>query len=253
MEIDRIAPTKQPDEAHIGYQNWRTLLFVHWRVPAVDVAKLLPTELTVDTFDGDAWVGLVPFTMHGIRPRWAPAIPGLSNFHETNVRTYVHCKGTNPGVWFFSLDAMQSLAVRIARWKWHLPYFRSNLRLNRNGDLIEYEGNRLWPEPSDASYALSAKVDTKLASSSGQIEDGLAIPGSLTHFLAERYYLYSQAKNGNIYRGQVAHASYRLQEAKLEEISESLLAAAGIQINNAPANVLYSEGVDTKIYPLKPI
>ncbi len=253
MEIDRLGPTRPPEEGHIGYQSWRKLLFVHWRVPAADIAKLLPQELTVDTFDGDAWVGLVPFTMHGIRPRWAPAIPGISNFHETNVRTYVHCNGAKPGVWFFSLDATQSLAVRIARWKWHLPYFRSSLGLSREGDLVRYQGTRHWPEPSNASYTLDAKVDSALASLPGEIEDGLAVPGSLTHFLAERYYLYSQAKNGSIYRGQVSHAPYQLQEAQLEHLCESLLATAGIEATNAPANVLYSEGVDTKIYPLKSI
>ena len=123
--IDRIAPTHRPDGKPIGYQTWRDLLFLHWRVPVEEIQALLPAELTVDTFEGEAWVGIVPFKMRNIRPRWSPAIPGISNFYETNVRTYVHQQGKNPGVWFFSLDASSNLAVKIARWKWNLNYFKA--------------------------------------------------------------------------------------------------------------------------------
>src|SRR5690242_2158779 len=99
--IDRLAPTHRPDGPAAQRQSWRQLLFLHWRVPAAVLRALVPAALEIDVFEHDAFVGLVLFTMRGVRPIWAPAIPGLSNFHETNVRTYVHAGGRNPGVWFF--------------------------------------------------------------------------------------------------------------------------------------------------------
>ena len=106
--IDRLAPTRRPNGRIVMRQQWRDLLFLHWEVPAALLQSLTPAELTLDTFDGKAYVGLVPFTMRNVRPVWSPSVPPLSNFHETNVRTYVHYKGRGPGVWFFSLDAANS-------------------------------------------------------------------------------------------------------------------------------------------------
>ncbi|HSG72953.1 MAG TPA: DUF2071 domain-containing protein, partial [Planctomycetaceae bacterium] len=131
-EIDRISPIIRPDEKLIGYHTWLDLLFLHWRVPADEIQALLPPELTVDTFEGDAWVGLVPFKMRKIRPWWSPPVPGISNFYETNVRTYVHHRGKDPGVWFFSLDASSSLAVSVARWRWNLNYFKATMHSIRH-------------------------------------------------------------------------------------------------------------------------
>ena len=110
-------------------QTWSELLFLHWEVPAEAIQSLLPPGLTVDTFEGKAYVGLIPFTMSGVRPAWSPVVPGLSNFHEFNVRTYVHFEGEKPGVWFFSLDAANLIAVMIARTLWKLPYFHARMRL----------------------------------------------------------------------------------------------------------------------------
>src|SRR5262249_16954314 len=97
--MDRIAPTRRPPDPPAGFQRWRTLAFLHWEVPAEGVAALIPQELSVDTFEGRAWVGVVPFTMKDVSPWWAPSVPGVSNFHELNVRTYVHLRGDHPGVW----------------------------------------------------------------------------------------------------------------------------------------------------------
>jgi len=98
-----------------GYQSWSDLTFLHWRIEPESIQKLLPPGLTVETFDHSAWVGIVPFSMEKVRPWWAPAVPGISWFLETNVRTYVRHTNGDTGVWFFSLDANSRLAVRVAR------------------------------------------------------------------------------------------------------------------------------------------
>src|SRR2546425_10260967 len=120
--IDRLSPTLRPNGRRAMFQRWADLLFLHWIVPADQITPLLPPVLTLDTFEGHAYIGLVPFTMTGVRPVWAPPVAPLSDFHETNVRTYVHLKGRDPGVWFFSLDAANTIAVRIARAVCKLPY-----------------------------------------------------------------------------------------------------------------------------------
>ena len=125
--IDRIAPRRRPDRRAVMYQEWRHLLFVHWEVPAGPLQALLPPGLDLDTYDGRAFVGLVPFTMRGVRPRRLPGDPCLSNFHETNVRTYVHRDGRDPGVWFFSLDAANPAAVALARAWFGLPYYHARM------------------------------------------------------------------------------------------------------------------------------
>ena len=109
--MDRIAPTQRPRDRVVMYQKWRHLMFLHWAVAPAILRPLVPTELELDLFEGRAYVGLVPFTMKGVRPAGLPAVPALSNFHETNVRTYVHFQGRDPGVWFFSLDAANLIAV----------------------------------------------------------------------------------------------------------------------------------------------
>src|SRR5438309_1209686 len=150
--MDRLAPTLRPAEAARGYQRWRSLLFLHWPVAAEAVQKLLPPGLAVDTFDGQAWVGVVPFTMRDVRPRGLPAISLVSDFHELNLRTYVHRDGADPGVWFFSLEAAKSIPVRIARRFWHLPYHRAQMSLLQDGAELSYSSERRWPEPIPATF-----------------------------------------------------------------------------------------------------
>ena len=102
--IDRISPAREPDAPAVILQNWHHLLFLHWEIPPQELQRLIPPELTIDTFEGKAYVGLIPFTMTGVRPVLTPPLPWISSFHEVNVRTYVHRDGNDPGVWFFSLD-----------------------------------------------------------------------------------------------------------------------------------------------------
>jgi uncharacterized protein YqjF (DUF2071 family) len=248
MTIDRIAPTRRPPEGTRpqGHHKWRTLLFPHWAVPEGAIPALLPPALDVDTFEGRAFVGLVPFTMTGIRPsRFLPPVPGVSAFHETNVRTYVHARGKDPGVWFFSLDAANSVAVRAARRFWHLPYFRAEMDLEANGERVRYRSTRLWPDPVPATLDLEYVVGERL---------GPSAPATLEHFLAERYYLYSSNPRGDLFRGQVHHAPYEIFRARVDRLAESLVERAGFSRGDArDAPDLYCPGVDVDVFRLETV
>jgi uncharacterized protein YqjF (DUF2071 family) len=259
--IDRISPNVRPAGRPIGYHRWTNLLFVHWRVPAAVVRPLLPTDLTLDTWEDDAWVGLVPFRMSRVRPWWSPPVPGISYFCETNVRTYVHFRGRDPGVWFFSLEASNALAVRLARWRWHLPYFRARMSVERTNDSVEYKSRRLWPGLPGPGCTIRAEIGRPLRhgaggppSSGGRLPPaGRALPGSLEHFLIERYILYAQSDRGRLLSARVHHSPYPIREARLEELDDSLLAAAGLETTSAPRHTAFSDGVDVEIFPLLPV
>lgn len=247
--VDRLAPRRRPEGRLAGYQTWSDLLFVHWRAPAAAIRPLLPASLEVDEFDGSAWVGLVLFHMSGVRPWWFPALPGISEFHETNVRTYVTCRG-EPGVWFFSLDAANALAVRIARWRWRLRYFFAEMSIASHESRITYSSQRLWPEPLPAVYNVAAEVGDWLPGTGPQ---GEAEPGTLEFFLVERYLLFTDLASGRIARGQVHHRPYPLKAATLMQCEQSLLPAAGISIATPPVHVLFSPGVSVEVFPLRAV
>ena len=234
--IDRITPTRRPEGRIVMRQQWRDLLFLHWEVSSAQLQSLIPSELTIDTFEGKAYIGLVPFTMRNVRPVWSPSVPPLSNFHETNVRAYVHYKGRNPGVWFFSLDAANAIAVQIARAWFKLPYFYARMQLEKEKRIrgeeeievnqsaihnpqstIKYMTERLWPSPVPARCEVNWTT-----------EEGIrhAEPGTLEHFLIERYILYAY-RNGNLYSGQVHHPTYPVQNATVELFRRELDCAGG--------------------------
>jgi uncharacterized protein len=239
VQIDRIAPTRRPQGRAAGYQRWRQLAFLHWRVPVAALRPLIPDALAIDTFDGDAFVGVVPFTMQGVRPRWAPAMPGVTSFHETNVRSYVHRDGAAPGVWFFSLDAASRLAVAIARAFWHLPYHHARMTLEERDGELHYASAR-----NSTGARLRATCRPLGAPQP-------ATAGSLEHFLAERYFLYAQKRDGTLRRGQVHHPPYPLEVAELADWDESLLAAAGIARPAHAPLVHFASGVDVEIFALR--
>ena len=135
--IDRIAPTRRPRGPAAGTQRWRDLLFVHWPVPAASLRPLVPRRLEIDTFEGTAFLGIVPFAMEGVRFRGTPEALGMA-FLETNVRTYVHVEGRDPGVYFFSLDAASLLAVVTARVTFGLPYFFADMEMRREDRTVSY-------------------------------------------------------------------------------------------------------------------
>jgi uncharacterized protein YqjF (DUF2071 family) len=167
-------------------------------------------------------------------------VPGLSRFHETNVRTYVHHAGRDPGVWFFSLDAASWLAVALAHLFFHLPYFHARMRLSLESSAITYVSRR----SGSGSPRATCLVQCTPAGS-----PTLAPAGTLEHFLAERYVLYA-AHGGRLFRGQVHHAAYPLQTAEVRNLDETLLAAAGIERPGCAPLAHYARGVRVEVFPL---
>ena len=241
--MDREAPKKRPPISRAGFHRWRTLAFLHWEVPVEVLAPLVHPRLTIDTFEGRAFVGLVPFTMRDIRLEPLIEIPGMTNFHEVNVRTYVHLDGEAPGVWFFSLDAASRLCVMGARLTYHLPYHFASMSLVENGDTVDYASERAWPGPTPAGVVARWTRGAPLPTAS---------PGSLEDFLCERYLLYS-SKRERLYRGQVHHTPYPLREARLDRLADSLVKSAGIEVTGPPVSVLASDGVDVDVFAIEPV
>ena len=188
--------------------QWLRLLFAHWPMEPAQIAAHLPAGLTLDTFDGHGWVGVVPFEMADVAPRGVPAVPGLSRFPELNVRTYVR-KDDKPGVWFFSLDAASRVAVRVARAVFHLPYMdaRMSLEQQRPVDPIHYTSLRTHRhEPRAQFRATYAPTGPRFHAS----------PGSLEHWLTARYCLYSRNRQGHLFRGEINHPPWTLRTATCE-------------------------------------
>lgn len=184
---------------------WSELLFAHWPIQPDAVARLLPDGLTLDTRDGQAWIGVVPFLMSSVAPRCCPAVPGLSRFLELNVRTYVIRDG-KPGVWFFSLDAENPIAVRLARATFNLPYVDAAMSMSHvaSGSILYQSKRTHRGEPLaefDASYQACG-------------ETFQAKPGTLEHWLTARYCLYSADLKGRLYRGEIDHSPWDLSSAK---------------------------------------
>lgn len=227
------------------FQSWRRLLFLHWRFDPKIIQPLLPNGLTVDTFDGSAWVGVVPFEMRDIRPRGFPAVPVLSHFLELNLRTYAIDANGLPGVWFISLSANRKIAVDVARIWFGLPYFWSRMsrktgpnqwitdRCRRFSDRerrICHLSFRPVGEPSEASFA------------------------TLDYFLIERYFLFSSLRQTGLHSGQVFHPRYRIQPVELGECDPQLFPVDGLPPPaTQPDHVAYSPGVDVEVFGLTPI
>jgi uncharacterized protein YqjF (DUF2071 family) len=221
-------------------QSWRDLLFIHWPVPVDVIQQSLPTELTVDTFDGFAWVALVPFQMRNVRPVWAPCVPGLSHFAESNVRTYVHIDGKAPGVWFFSLDAANAIACAIAQLTFCLPYFHAKMNGVVDGNEYRYRTSRYKPG-----------LDVALSASIAPGEPFPALPGTFGWWAAERYLLHS-IHRGKLHTGQVHHKPYCLSDATVDFSQFDAEFPLSDVRNIQPPSVLYSPGVDVDVFDLKP-
>ena len=220
------------------HQRWENLLFLHWTVDRDDVQRTLPPGLHADTFAGTGWLGIVPFAMRGVRPACLPAVGRISNFLELNVRTYVHDDNGVPGVWFYSLDCNQPLAVLIARTLFRLPYYNASMQADFGGT-CEYRCKR---------SGTTGEVRYEWQPHGAQRE---AAAGSLEFFLLERYHLYA-ARGSRLYRGTVAHTPYEFRDAKVGEFSTSPAELAGFSpLAPQPQHVCHSDGLDVRIFGLQ--
>ena len=236
----RLAEADPPLTPVIMYQEWRHLRFLHWRIPATQIQSRLPAGLHVDTFDGSAWLGIVPFKMARVRPRFLPCVPGLSDFLELNLRTYVYDDQGRPGVWFFSLDANQALAVLIARKAFNLPYEVAAMQsLKSQGELI-YQSRR-------KSDSVEQSFRYPLQPTNAQISS----PDTLEFFLLERYRLFAETKSGQIISGQVHHEPYEFAPCEVPAYSTRLFELNGFEApSNPPESVLLANPVKVQIHPM---
>ncbi len=239
----RLQARTRPASAPVMYQRWAELLFLHWRWDPAEIQASLPAGLTVDTHDGAGWMGIVPFWMNAVRPRFLPPLPGLSWFLELNLRTYVFDESGTPGVWFYSLDCNQPIATAIARRFFGLNYISAH-QVGR---------------PSSAERA--AEFHSTRRSSQGvshfqwqpETPAAPAPPSTLEFFLAERYHLFSSHRD-RLYRGQVWHEPYRLGGVSVSQAETTLWVDQGWTAPNRPADhAMTSAGVEVSIYPLRPI
>jgi uncharacterized protein YqjF (DUF2071 family) len=212
--------------------RWEDLLFAHWEVEPGVVDPHLPDGFEVDTYDGSAWLGVVPFVMRGIRPRPAPRCLGL-DFAELNLRTYVRVDGER-GVYFFSLDADDVLGVAGARLGYDLPYYRAETEVEKDGGEVLFRSSRRHP------FAPSAEFD---ATYRPEGEGFVADEGSLAEFLTERYAFFVASGDG-VVRGRVSHPRWELSDADVEIRENGLFEANGFDAPDGEPHLLYSEGID---------
>ena len=235
MQSDRTWPL--PTRRFAMRMNWHDLLFAHWDFPPSVVQNLLPPGLSVDTFDDRAWVAVVPFRMSDVAPRGIPAMPWLSAFPELNVRTYVTIDD-KPGVWFFSLDATNPVAVRLARFAFHLPYMDARMNCQFDGTSYQYSSTRTHrgEPPAEFRGTWTPTGDRFLAE-----------PGSLAHFLTARYCLYAADRRGRILRGEIDHPPWTLQNAELTIEENTMLTPLGLQCDGSP-HLLFSKDIAVRAW-----
>jgi uncharacterized protein YqjF (DUF2071 family) len=222
--------------------RWTDLLFAHWPVPVEALRPLIPTDLEIDTFEGQAYLGIIPFRMGDVAPRGLPAPPMAGTFLEVNVRTYVR-HGDRAGVWFLSLDASSRLAVEGARAGFHLPYFHAVMSLVHDGPAVAYGSRRVDPRGRPATMA--ARYEP-----TGPVE--LAADGSLEAWLTDRWRLFAVEPSGAIVRGEIRHAPWPLQPATADLDVVSLAAAHGLTLPRIAPHLRYAGRVDVRAWWPRP-
>ena len=215
-------------------QTWERLLFMHWPVSPAVLRERVPAPLEVETFEGAAWVGVVPFRMAGVRPRSLPAVRGFSTFPELNVRTYVRHRNRR-AVYFFSLDAASRLAVRVARRLFHLPYFDADMAVEEAGEATRYRSVRTHRGAPAARFAARYRPTGPVFRSA---------LGTLEHWLTERYALLTTDDRGRPLLGEIHHPSWPLQPAEAEVETNTMAEAAGIRLPDAPPLLHYAERIE---------
>ncbi len=223
------APVKHP----VMKQQWRDLAYIHWRYDPHEVQALLPDGIEVDTFDGSAWVGLIPFSMRNISFPFIPPVPYFGSFPEVNVRTYVKRNGV-PGVWFFSLDVNRLIPAFFARLTYFIPYCWGKASHKKTAAKLLTSVNRRWPSKSSTRIELS-------------IGERIEEPGELAHFLSARWGLYSKGFAGRLRYAPVDHEQWELYSASIDTLNDNLVTAAGLSAPTGEAHVMFSPGVSVRI------
>lgn len=223
--------------------SWHDLAFLHWPVDPAVLRPLIPEALEIDTFDGRAWIGIVPFRMTGVRPRWLPNLPRLSRFAELNVRSYVTASG-KPGVWFHSLDAANAIAVWAARKTFCLPYYRARIAHSQQDGWFHYESSRTHRGGGDARFVARYRPTGDVYHSE---------PGTLDRWLTARYCLYCADRHGRLWRGEIDHAPWPLQPAEAEVETNTMTTPLGVTLPDRQPLVHFSRRIDAVAWALEPV
>ncbi len=222
-------------------QSWHNLLFAHWPVAPEAIRHLIPQDLTLDTYGGQAWVGLIAFRLSGIALRGFPAIPPFNAFPEINVRTYV-TRDDRPGVYFLSLDANNWAAMALARPWFRLPYTYAAINFREEGDTIHFTSRRQGSRTTQAEFSGSYRPIG---------EPCVSTPGSLEHFLVERYSFYTQDRRQELCRSDVYHNSWPLQPAEANIVKNTLPLSHGIELPDVQPLLHFASGTQAHIWPLR--
>jgi uncharacterized protein YqjF (DUF2071 family) len=217
-------------------QTWEHLLFAHWPVPAETLQRFVPLPLKVDTFDGVAWIGVIPFEMSEIRLRFLPVIPFTVPFPEINVRTYVTAGG-KPAVFFLTLDASNLIALSAARWWYHLPYHQAKMTIKRTEEGIYFRSERTGAaQRFEGTYSPNSEPFT-------------ARQGTIEHWLTERYRFYCSCRSTHrVYGGDIYHEPWRLQAAQAVIRENTMFDAYGLGLPKDPLHLHYARGTKARIW-----
>lgn len=223
-----------PHAPWVMSMRWCDLLFIHWPVHPSVIEPWLPPGLKLETFAGNAWLGVVPFRMEAVRMRLAPPVPTTSAFPELNVRTYV-TDGQKPGVWFFSLDATSQLAVRAARAGFHLPYFDARMSCATKVDIVTYTSERTHQGAPAAQFSANYRPTG---------EPFVAPPGSLDDWLTARYCLYAANRRGDLWRGEIQHKPWPLQHASANIFTNTMTEQIRLLTPKTEPHLRFAKAID---------
>ncbi len=223
--------------------RWDDLAFIHWPISPDQLRPLIPADLTLDLFDGSAWLGLVPFEMRAVHPRKLPSLPWISNFLELNLRTYV-TGADKPGVWFFSLEAANPLAVQLARRFFHLPYFNARMSSHEKEAGHYYFSHRTHRNAPAANLMCTYWP-------TGPIQP--AAPGSFEEWLTARYCLYATDPDQTVWRGEIHHIPWPLQAAEVEISINTMFAPIGMKAPQSPFIVHFAKTLEVVAWDLEPL
>lgn len=224
------------------HMSWEELAFLHWPVDAEELRPFVPPPLGLETWDGKAWLGVVPFFMRGVRPRFTPSVPGISAFPELNLRTYVTAEG-KPGVWFFSLDVTKRLTVVLARKLFHLPYNKASMKTRTEDGWVHYASARA---EGDGTFGFTGRYR-------GLGDITRAVAGSIDAWLTERYCLYSADDRGRVFRGDIHHEPWPLQKAECEIQINTVADAFGISALQGEPLAHFVRKLDVVAWTLEPV